>query len=167
MIQTPIRSWQIRPWALAAAVLLSANSSVSAAETLSDFVKDAKWDDLIGTWVDAETQGATLTTTYAWRLKDRVIEITTTDGNKESIAWMGVNGKTGDVFHMGVDGDGASSLGKWIDDDGDAVLELIFTSGDGQEGGFKFRNHFKDSDTMTVTLELPDPVVINMVRKSK
>ncbi len=98
---------------LCATGLLVAAHPAPAAEKLVDLLRSSKWDRIIGTWVDAETKGTDLTATYVWKLPDRVIEITTKDKGQESVALMGVNGTTGDIFHMGADSDGASSLGKW------------------------------------------------------
>ena len=58
---------------------------------------------------------------------------------------------------MSADSDGSSSFGKWVVDDknGDAVLGIGYTSGDGLEGGLSIRHHLEDKDTMIVTIELP------------
>jgi hypothetical protein len=150
--------------ALASLVGLAAPEA-SAAEKLSDILRRSKWDGIIGAWVDADTKGVAAKTTYAWKIKDRVIEITTKGANKETVALMGVNGKTGEVFLMGADSDGAASLGKWdTKDNGDAVLGTAFTSGDGQEGTLSIRHHLEDKDTMIVTVELPLPIKFKMIR---
>ncbi len=140
----------------------------SAAEKLSDVLREAKWDGIVGTWVDADTKGEAFKTIYAWKVKDRVIEITTKERSKESVALMGVNGKSGEVFHMGADSDGSSSLGTWqVKDNGDAVLGIVFTSGDGQEGALSIRHHLADKDTVVVTIELPQPIKFKLIRAAK
>ncbi|MEO2049375.1 MAG: hypothetical protein ABGX16_22690 [Pirellulales bacterium] len=153
---------------LVSSLLLTANSHASAAEKLSDILLEAKWDGIIGTWVDADTKGATVNATYAWKIKDRVIEVTTKQGNQETAALMGVNGKTGAVFHMGADSDGTSSLGEWkVEDNGDAVLGIVFTSGDGEDGALSIRHHRVDKDTILVTIELPQPIQFKLIRAKK
>ncbi len=81
---------------------------------------------------------------------------------------MGVNGKSGEVFHMGVDSKGTSSLGKWeVDDDGDAILGIVFTAEYGQEGALRIRHHLEDKNTVIVTVELPEPIKIKLIRLPK
>jgi hypothetical protein len=159
---------------LIAACLIFAASQVSADEplsdvipnaTLSDVLRKAKWDGIIGTWVDAQSRGADVKATYDWKIKDRVIEITTIRGEHQGVALMGVNGKTGVVFHMGADSEGNSSLGKWIvQDNGDAILGLVYTSSSGQEIEVIIRHHLVDKDTMIVTIEAPEPMRVKMIR---
>ena len=134
-------------------------------EKLGDILRESRWDQIIGTWVDAGTQGAAVKTTYAWKIKDMVLEVTSKEGQNESVALMGVNGKTGEVFHMGGDSQGTTFLGKWVfEGNGDAVLELVFTSGDGQEGALSVRQHLEGNDTLIVTVELLQPITVKMIR---
>ena len=113
-------------------LLALSTTEVRAAEKLSDILREHKWDAVIGTWVDAETKGKGMTTTYAWKIEDRTVEITTKygaeSGVRETVALMAVNAKTGQVVHMGADSDGGTSLGEWkVEDNGDAVLGIVFT----------------------------------------
>ena len=88
---------------------------------MGEVLRESKLDRLVGTWVDEGTKGVAFKATFAWKIKDRVIEITTKEGSKESVALMGVNAKNGEVFHLGADSDGGSSLGKWtVNEDGSA-----------------------------------------------
>ncbi|GAA5510330.1 hypothetical protein [Novipirellula caenicola] len=154
----------LMPCTLLATLLLSA-SPLFAADKLSDILRKHQWEGMIGTWVDAETNGETSTATYAWKIKDRVIEITTKGNEMETVALMGVNAKTHEVFHMGADSTGGSSLGKWeVDKNGDAVLGLLFTGADGEQGGLSIRHHREDEDTIIVTIELPEPMQYKMIR---
>ena len=137
-----------------------------AADTLKDKLRDSGWDGIVGTWVDAETGGSTAKISYAWKIEDRVIEVTGKMGEKQSVALMGVNGKTGEVFHMGADGEGTSSIGKWeISEGGDAVLGILYTTADGQEGAMSIRFHKEGKDAVTMTIELPQPVHMRLVRE--
>jgi hypothetical protein len=152
------------PCTLLATILLSP-SPLSAAEKLSDILRKHQWEGIIGTWIDADTKGEASKVTYVWKIKDRVIEVATKGNDLETVALMGVNAKTGEVFHMGADSAGASSLGKWeIADNGDAVLQLLFTGGDGEQGALSIRHHREDKDTMIVTVELPEPITFKMIR---
>lgn len=145
-------------------LFLGAENSL-AAEKLSDILRKSKWDGVIGTWVDTDTQGNRSKVTYAWKIRDRVIEITTKEESRESVALVGVNAKSGEIVHMGADSNGASFLGKWeLKDNGDAVLGLAFTDGDGRPGALSIRHRLEGSDAMNVTLELPQPLSFRMNR---
>jgi len=151
-------------WVVIAATLCS--SQATAAETLKDKLKEAGWDGVIGTWVDEATGGKRYTSTYAWKIQDRVIKITTKSPDNETVALMGVNAKTGQVFHMGADKQGASPIGEWkIDADGSAVLHLLFTGGDGAEGALQMRHMLVGKDKMEFTVQLARPLRYTLVRK--
>lgn len=146
---------------------LAAFSSVqaSAAETLQDKLDAAGWGGIIGTWVDADSGGSGIKISYQWKIDKHVIEVTSTMRERQSVALMGVNGKTGDVFHMGADDQGTSSLGKWeVEDNGDAVLGIQYTTADGTEGTLNIRFHKEGKDAVTMTIELPEPIRIKMIR---
>ena len=154
-----------RVWGGALAAVLAMACVASAADgTLAQMLRESRWDRLIGTWVDVETGGSNSKTTYAWKLTDRVIEITSVTNGRTSIHLMGRNGKTGKIFSLGVDSDGGSSIGHYVADGEDLILELGFTSGRGVEGGMKLRHHFKDDDTVVCTIEGPQPFSITLVR---
>ena len=112
-------------FALIATFLLLGGAKTLASEKLSDVLGRSQWGGIIGTWVDEDSKGASIKTDYAWKIKDRLIEITTKEGSKESVALMGVNAKNDEVFHIGADSDGGSSLGKWtVSEDGMRFLNL-------------------------------------------
>ena len=141
-------------------------SQATAAETLMDKLKEAGWDGVIGTWVDEATGGKGYTITYAWKIQDRVIEVATKSPDNETVALMGVNAKNGQVFHMGADKQGASSLGEWkVDADGSAVLTLVFTGGDGAQGTLQMRHKMVGKDKMEITIQLAQPLRFTLVRK--
>lgn len=148
------------------AATLCSSSQANAAETLKDKLKEAGWDGVIGTWVDEATGGKGYTSTYAWKIQDRVIEVHTKDATNETVALMGVNAKNGQVFHMGADKQGASSLGEWkVDADGSAVLNLVFTGGDGAQGALQMRHKLVGEDKMEITVQLDQPLRFTLVRK--
>ncbi len=149
---------------VATSVLIAALQA-SAAETLSDILHKSKWDGFTGTWVDAETRGTHFKMTVAWKLKNWVIEITTKDSDKETVNLMGVDQNTGGIFHMGADSNGFSSLGKWtVDNEGDAVQSILYGGPNGQKGAFSVRYHFEDKDTITITVELAQPIKFKVIR---
>ncbi|MBM3272329.1 hypothetical protein FJY94_03605 [Candidatus Kaiserbacteria bacterium] len=134
-------------------------------QTLGEILRQSKWDRLIGTWVDADTKGAGLTSTYSWKIKDRVIESTSKENNNESVALMAINAESGEVFQTGSDRNGTSFTGKWqLPKDGDAVLDVAFTSGSGEKGSLKLRYHLVNDDSLMLTIELPQPISIKMIR---
>ena len=145
--------------------LLVTSSNLSAVEDLNDALRDSKWNGIIGTWVDADSNGAAIKTTYAWKIKNRVIEVTSKEGQKETVSLMGVNAKTGKVFQMGADSDGGSFLGEWkMESNGDAVLGIGFTAPDGSEGLLNIRQKMVSQDAMMITIELPQPITFKMIR---
>lgn len=146
-------------------VLLLAVGRAEAGESLGQLLREAQLERLIGTWVDQGSKGASVTTTYAWKYEDHVLEATTKLPDLTAFALMGQNARSGDVFHMGADSRGGSSLGKWTLRDGEAVLEFGFTSHEGQQGAMKIRHTLKDADTMVITIEADEPVVWTMIRK--
>ena len=147
-----------------AIALTLAGAPAAAADDLGEILRQTGWDRVLGTWVDAETQGATLKLTYAWKFKDKVVAITARAGERESVALVGVNAKTGDVYSMAADNQGGASFGKWRLEGGDAILELAYIRGDGREGRLKVRYHFEDDDTIVMTIERPDPIAIKLIR---
>lgn len=153
-------------WVAAAGSL--GTSIAPADETLNEILRQAKWEGIVGTWVDAETGGRNITTTYTWKFKDRVIEANTRMAGREDVSLIGVNSKTGEVFNMSASSDGSASLGSWnFESNGDAVLGLAFTDGNGQEGLLSIRMRLVDQDTLSMTVELPQPIQYKLIRKDK
>ncbi len=151
---------------VAACLLSSFSTHAAAADTLMSTLKEAEWDGIIGTWVDEETRGKNNTTTYAWKIKDRVVEVHTKSQDNETVALMGVNAQNRQVFHMGADKQGGSSLGEWkIDADGSAVLSLAFTGPDGTQGSLQMRHKMLGKDKMQITIQLAQPLRYTLVRK--
>ena len=149
-----------------AAILFMLCGVTSYAKTLGDVLKESKWDGIIGTWVDPETKGQNKKITYAWKVKDHAILVTSTAFGTNSVAIMGRNAKNGTVFHAGTDSKGTSVLGKWEVKDGEAILGLGFTTGEGVEGVMQRRYTKKDDNTLVVSLKGlgPQPIVYTMVK---
>ena len=66
---------------------------------------------------------------------------------------------------MGADSGGTSSLGKWeVEESGDAVLGILYTTADGQEGAMSIRFHKEGKDAVSMTIELPQPIRVKLIR---
>jgi hypothetical protein len=141
--------------------------SYSAESNLGEILRQSRCDGIVGTWVDEETNGKAVTTNYKWRFKDRVLEIATELKELKTVAWMGRNSQTGDVFHLGADNQGGSSIGNWRFADGEATLEVAFVTGEGQEAGMIIRHRLKDENTMVVGIEAEETITFTMVRTKK
>ena len=149
-------------------ILLTSLDQLRAEEkSLGEILAESRWNRLVGTWVDEDTMVTIATTTYAWKYDNHVIEANTKMGDLSASALIGCNAGSGEVFHMGADNQGGSSLGKWTFNGDEAVLELGFTAADGQQGGLKIVHVLKDDDTMTVTIEAAEPITLTMIRKKK
>ena len=150
-----------------AAMLTILGASSAAAENLGEMLRESGWDRILGTWVDQDTNGDTVKITYAWKFKDRVVEVNSKAGDLETVGLIGVNAKTGEVHHLGADNQGGGSIGKWSLEDGDAVLELAFVTGEGKEGGMKIRQDLKDDNTLVLTVEAPEPITLTLIRAKR
>lgn len=162
-----MKNYRNRISMIIAFTMICGASQLTAAETLGQILRDAKWEGILGTWVDPETKDVT---TFAWKIKDKVIEVRAKEGNRESVSLVGVNAKTSEVFHMGANSDGASFLGQWKFQGDEADLGILYTSGDGQEGALNIKYHRVDADTMTVKVflpALPDPIVSSTIKRQK
>ena len=149
-----------------AAILFMLCGVTSYAETLGDVLKESKWDGIIGTWVDPETKGQNAKVTYAWKVKEHAILVTSSMYGTNSVGIMGRNAKDGTVFHVGANSKGASVLGKWEFEGDEAILGLGFVSGEGVEGAMQIRYTMKDENTVAVSVEglTPAPIVYTMVK---
>lgn len=139
--------------------------SPSKGRSLAQILRASDWDGIIGTWVDERTGGREVTTTYSWKIPDRVIEITNTGGDNPSTAIMAVGAADGRVFHAGGDSRGATFHGGWtLGDDNAATLRLSITNADGNRFDLGFRHERVDADHIRVTVETPQPITIDLVR---
>lgn len=162
MNTTMIKNWTMGMMTMAA-LCISA-----PAETLGDMLRTAGWDKIIGTWVDADTKGKNIRVKYAWKYEDHAIQVTSKMGEIHSTGLIGRNAATGEVFMSGINSKGGATLGKWVEEDGDAVLEAGFVSDTGEEGTMRIRHHLKDDNTMVVTIprEEAEDITITLVRKT-
>ena len=134
-------------------------------KSLAEILRLKKWDQLPGTWIDKATGGRIVHTTYAWKIPDRVLEVVNTGGDNPSTSLLAVNAADGTLFQVGGDSRGATFAGGWtVGDDGAATARLGITDGDGNRFDLTLRHRFTGPDTMTLTIELPQPITIELVR---
>jgi DNA-binding beta-propeller fold protein YncE len=134
-------------------------------QLLSDVMREAGVDRLIGTWVDEGSKGAGLKQTFRWKLKDRIVEHTSKDPNNESVALIALHPESGEVQHNGGDRDGATFKGAWdVSSEGDALLKVSFVNAKLEQGTLTIRYHFETDNALTLTVELPQPIHVKMVR---
>jgi YVTN family beta-propeller protein len=120
---------------------------------------------LVGKWVDRERKGEGLTLEYRWKLKDQLIEHTSVDPGNQSVALIGIDAEKELVYHRGSDRRGSSFDGQWeMADDGDVMLRLRGSNTKGEPFELRLRYHFDSSDELTLTVELPQPIVVHLER---
>lgn len=135
---------------------------------LAEVLKRSGWDRLIGTWVDEASNGEGLKHTWSWKIKDRVIESVSIDPARQTAALISVNAENKDVFQVGADSTGSSHLGTWtFEKGGDAVLQLGYTGGDGSQGQLTIRYRLLTDDSLRMTIQLPQPITVRLVRAKK
>jgi len=150
---------------LALTVALTVATHLPAgAVTLGDVLREHGWANVIGTWVDADTGGEVVKITYAWRFPETVIEITSRSQERETVALMGLNAKTGEVGQFGANSRGGVHMAKWDVVEGDAVIGLAVVTEKGKEVNLEIRHHRVDEDTMVLSIGGPKPTTIRMVR---
>lgn len=120
---------------------------------------------LVGKWVDRQRKGEGLTLEYRWKLKDQLIEHTSVDPNNQSVALIGIDAEKELVYHRGSDRRGSSFDGQWeMADDGDVMLRLRGSNAKGEPFELRLRYHFDSPDELTLTVELPQPIVVHLDR---
>ncbi|MEC8333497.1 MAG: hypothetical protein VXZ83_05160 [Verrucomicrobiota bacterium] len=148
-------------------ILLLSSSSNTFAFDLDTKLSESGWDRIIGTWEDIRTSGSEISLDYQWLYKNKVIKIISREGKKETTALMALNPKSGDVFSMATDNQGGSSVGKWEISKDQAVLGILFVTGEGKEGALEITHKLENDDTMYVSLALPKPISFQLVRTNK
>lgn len=134
-----------------AALTISGLTGPTQGADLKEALEHAKWSGIVGIWVDSETKGERVKISYAWKFKDKLIEVNSKMGETKSVSLMGFNPEKEEVFMMGGNSKGGGSLGKWSLDGSDAILELGYISADGDKGEMTIKHHWVDKDTIEVT----------------
>jgi hypothetical protein len=91
--------------------------------------------------------------------------VSNSGGDNPSTAIMAVSAADGTVFHVGGDSRGGTFAGSWtVGDDGAATLRLAITTEKGERLDLGFRHERTGADTMRLTIELPQPITVDLVR---
>lgn len=134
-------------------------------KTLSEALERTDWNRLVGKWVDEGSKGEGLKMSVAWKIKDRVLESESIDPGRTSVSLISLNAQNGNVVQAGADSTGSSHLGGWkFHKDGNAVLNLGYTDGNGTQGEITIRYKLVDDNTLDISLELPQPIRVRLVR---
>ncbi|MEJ6559658.1 MAG: hypothetical protein QNL71_01215 [Akkermansiaceae bacterium] len=152
------------------AVISFAFTSVVRGADLGEALQHAGWAGILGTWVDADTKGEIVKSTYAWKFEGKLIEVNASFGETKSVAFMSFDPENKTVYHVSGDDKGGGSIGKWSLDGEDAVLDIQYRSGDGEKGTMKIRHHKVDDDTMQLTTsngENDESLEVTLVRSKK
>jgi len=132
---------------------------------LVDILARTRWEKLLGTWKDEESNGAAVTQVIRWKIADRVVEITSRERDNESVALVTVDASSGEVVHSGGNARGDLFQGKWdLSRPDDAVLTLQWTGGTGQKGALVVHHRWLADDRMEIILDLPQPIKVRMKR---
>lgn len=141
-------------------------AEVMKGQNLGEIFRQSRWDRIIGTWIDAETKGKAVRTTYAWKIPGMTLEALRKEPRKSSIALIAIDPKTDEIFQTGSDSQGTMSQGKWkFDEKGDVVLDLAYAGRDGREGKVRVRYRLEDDDTLVLTVLSAKPITIRMTRE--
>ena len=123
------------------------------ADNLGEMLEKIGLGAIIGTWVDADTKGEAITVTYSWRIENHALALSVKSPNGNSEALIGVDPKTGDAVHMSLDDRGGVSRGKWSEDDGVAILNIVRTSVDGEETKIRITHVIRDNKELVVGMK--------------
>lgn len=126
------------------------------AQSLGAMMRETGFDRLIGTWGDQESNGERIKVTFAWRLKEHAVGVSAKMGERHSEALIGIDPRSGDVLHVGVDDNGGAISGKWSEEEGNAVLEIEMIQSDGEERAAKIVHKFVSADEIKVSMTNAD-----------
>jgi hypothetical protein len=153
-----------------AALSLSFTTSNLQAETLGEVMKAEGTDKMLGTWVDADTNGEKFKITYKWKIKGHAVEMILKTENSTSSALIAYDQGSESVLHMGVNSKGEFGHGTWSAQDGVAILDLTQTTADGQKVELKISHKVVSRKSMTVGFtmkETGEGGEIELVRPAK
>ena len=161
-----------------AALSINFTTSNLQAETLGDVMKAEGTDKILGTWVDADTNGEKFKITYKWKIKGHAVELILKTEDSNSSALIVYDQGSEKVIHMGVNSKGEFGRGTWSTQDGVAILDLTQTTADGQNVELKISHKVVDKKSLTLgftmketgeggELELVRPAKKPKVKKKK
>ncbi|MFT6180629.1 MAG: hypothetical protein ACI9NQ_000734 [Paracoccaceae bacterium] len=137
-----------------ATLSISFTTSNLQADTLGDVMKAGGIDKMMGTWVDADTNGEKFKITYKWKIKGHAVELILKTEDNTSTALIAYDQGSEEVIHMGVNSKGELGRGTWSVQEGVAILDLTQTNADGQEVELKISHKIVDKKSMTVGFEM-------------
>ena len=133
-----------------AALSINFTTSNLQAETLGDVMKAEGTDKILGTWVDADTNGEKFKITYKWKIKGHAVELILKTEDSNSSALIVYDQGSEKVIHMGVNSTGEFGRGTWSAQDGVAILDLTQTTADGQNVELKISHKVVDRKSLTL-----------------
>lgn len=137
---------------------------LSSAQTLGDALRDSGFEKFIGTWIDPETKGEEARFTYSWKFEGRVLLVDYKIGEIVGVGLIGLNARSGEVYHHASDDQGNVTVGTWSKEGELAVLKATVVTGDGEQAPLHYRHRFEDADTMEVFMGAEAKVPFTLVR---
>lgn len=145
--------------------IVSVPSLSKAAEPLGEQLRATGWTRLIGTWVDENTGGQAMKTTFSWRMHDHVIENLTESNDNQTIALIAVNATSEETFHIAADNEGGTSKGEWTWNADAAELQIKGISADAAETNLKITLKPVDDSTLEVFVNDQSEPSLTLVRQ--
>ena len=139
-----------------AAFSISFTTSNLQADTLGDVMKSEGIDKMLGTWVDADTNGEKFRITYKWKIKGHAVELILKTEDSTSSALIVYDQGSETVLHMGVNSKGELGRGTWSAQEGVAILDLTQNTSDGQEVELKISHKVVDKKSLTLGFEMKE-----------
>jgi len=137
-----------------AALSVSFTTSSLHADTLGDVMKAEGIHKMLGTWIDADSNGEKIKITYRWKIKDHAVELILKTQDGTSTALIAYDQEAEKVIHMGVNSKGELGRGSWSTQNGVAILDITQTNSDGQEVELKVSHKIVDKNSLTVGFEM-------------
>ena len=153
-----------------AALSVGFTTSNLQADTLGDVMKAEGIDKMLGTWVDADTNGEKFKITYRWKIKGHAVELSLKTEESTSTALIVYDQGSEKVIHMGVNSKGELGRGTWSTRDGVAILDLTQTNAEGQEVELKISHKVAGKRSLTIGFEMKatgENGEISLVRPAK
>lgn len=153
-----------------AALSVGFTTSSLQAQTLGDVMRTEGIDKMLGTWVDADTNGEKFKITYRWKIKDHAVELNLKTPDSTSTALIMLDQSSDEVVHVGVNSKGEVGRGTWSTEDGAAVLDLTQSNAAGEDIELRIFHKPVDKKSLTVGFEMKatgDTGEITLVRPAK
>jgi len=135
--------------AMVTVFILGACQSPSAND-LGDVLRDSKWDRFIGSWITGDKGDGEdlLTQTWVWKIENRMIEVTTVEGAKRTVALIGLN-QQGEVINMGLGNDDSAWVGGWAFTEAQALLTIHPVGSDNKDHVIRLYYHYEGNNALS------------------